>query len=211
MRLVVREPRRRGLSNSMSSTSISMPELAMRARNLVPRPMGSAVSNSTVAMAGSKDGSRRDSATVSKTVSGGAAIRMLPTMWATSGCYDYRRLSSVGTGADTYLFGYPATPYSGKDLIYSQGPLGLDPLNKNLTYRVASDMTGGSSGGPWFTPFTGGTGTMMSVNSYGYTGITAMHGPKFNTNTLEWLRVRVRSWESLPTGRLCWTWPWSRR
>lgn len=94
--------------------------------------------------------------------------------------------SPVDIGADTHLFGYPAAaPYTGKDLIYSQGPLGLDPLNKNRTYRVASDMTGGSSGGPWFTPFSDGSGegTMMSVNSYGYTGITAMHGPRFNTNT----------------------------
>lgn len=89
-------------------------------------------------------------------------------------------------GTDTYLFGYPAgTPYTGKDLVYSVGPLGTDPLNQNRTYRVASDMTGGSSGGPWFNPFSdnAGAGTMMSVNSYGYNGIKAMHGPKFNSNT----------------------------
>lgn len=93
---------------------------------------------------------------------------------------------AVTLGSDTSLFGYPAaSPYNGKDLIYSMGPLGTDPLNKNLTYRVTSDMTGGSSGGPWFTPFSSGTGvgTMISVNSYGYTGVTAMHGPKFNATT----------------------------
>lgn len=86
--------------------------------------------------------------------------------------------------ADTYLFGYPASgKYNGKDLVYSRGQLGRDPFNGNLTYRVASDMTGGCSGGPWFTPFTSGTGTQISVNSYGYSGQTYMHGPVFNANT----------------------------
>ncbi len=92
--------------------------------------------------------------------------------------------SSVALKADTYLFGYPAAgKYGGKDLTYCRGPLGTDPLNANLTYRVACDMTGGSSGGPWFTPFSSGSGTLMSVNSYGYSGVTAMHGPMLNTET----------------------------
>lgn len=93
---------------------------------------------------------------------------------------------TVGNATDTYLFGYPAAaPYTGKDLIYSEGLLGTDPLNNNLTYRVTSTMTGGSSGGPWFSPIDAntGVGTMMSLNSYGYTGISAMHGPFFNDTT----------------------------
>ncbi|HSO70262.1 MAG TPA: hypothetical protein VLQ67_11565 [Arachnia sp.] len=93
---------------------------------------------------------------------------------------------AVAIGADTSLFGYPAAaPYAGKELIYSQGPLGTDPLNNDQTYRVASDMTGGSSGGPWYAPFNEGrgSGTTMSVNSYGYSGIIAMHGPMFNDKT----------------------------
>lgn len=91
---------------------------------------------------------------------------------------------TVANGADTYLFGYPASgKYKGKDLVYCRGPLGTDSLNKNLTYRVGCNMTSGSSGGPWLTPFSGGSGTLMSVNSYGYNGITAMHGPKLNAKT----------------------------
>ncbi|MHA6525940.1 trypsin-like serine peptidase [Tessaracoccus sp. G1721] len=87
-------------------------------------------------------------------------------------------------GADTHLFGYPAgAPYEGRELIYSQGPLGTDPLNDDLTYRVPSDMTGGSSGGPWYVEFAKGAGVTMSVNSYGYSGIAAMHGPKFDAKT----------------------------
>lgn len=94
------------------------------------------------------------------------------------------RFSSVSGGADTYLFGYPASgKYKGKDLVYCRGPLGFDPYTANATYRVGCNMTGGSSGGPWFTPFAGGSGTLISVNSYGYSGITAMHGPKLDANT----------------------------
>ncbi len=94
------------------------------------------------------------------------------------------QFSAVSGGTDTYLFGYPAAgKYKGKDLVYSRGPLGFDPSAGNATYRVASNMTGGSSGGPWFAPFSAGSGTMISVNSYGYSGITAMHGPKLNAET----------------------------
>jgi hypothetical protein len=94
------------------------------------------------------------------------------------------QFSAVSGGADTYLFGYPAAGrYKGKDLVYCRGPLGFDPSTANTTYRVDCNMTGGSSGGPWFSPFGAGSGTMMSVNSYGYSGITAMHGPKLNAET----------------------------
>ncbi|MET1003118.1 MAG: hypothetical protein ABWZ15_15020 [Acidimicrobiia bacterium] len=92
--------------------------------------------------------------------------------------------SAVSAGADTYLFGYPAAGrYRGTDLVYCRGPLGFDPNMGNATYRVACNMTGGSSGGPWFRLFTSGSGTLVSVNSYGYSGITAMHGPKLNAET----------------------------
>ena len=94
------------------------------------------------------------------------------------------QFSTVANNTDTYLFGYPAAgKYHGTDLVYSRGPLGTDPYNSNLTYRVVSDMTGGSSGGGWYAPFSGGSGTLMSVNSYGYSGVTAMHGPKLNAET----------------------------
>jgi hypothetical protein len=96
------------------------------------------------------------------------------------------QFSSLPGGADTYLFGYPAAgKYRGKDLVYCRGPLGFDANVANATYRVACNMTGGSSGGPWFTPFSPstGSGTMVSVNSYGYSGVTAMFGPKLNAET----------------------------
>jgi hypothetical protein len=94
------------------------------------------------------------------------------------------QFSAVNAGADTSLFGYPAEgKYRGKDLVYCRGALGFDASAANATYRVGCNMTGGSSGGPWFSPFVNGSGTMMSVNSYGYSGTTAMFGPKLNSET----------------------------
>lgn len=88
------------------------------------------------------------------------------------------------TNAKTDLFGYPSSaPYTGKVLTYSEGALGYDSRNGNNTYRVTSNMTQGCSGGPWFQGFAAGTGTMMSVNSYSYSGSSYMHGPKLNGNT----------------------------
>ena len=93
---------------------------------------------------------------------------------------EFRSYSSGSVAA----FGYPAGgKYSGNnDLIYCNNSLGTDPYNLGRTYRLSCDMTGGSSGGPWLTGFdaTGNTGTLSSLNSYTYSGITAMHGPKFN-------------------------------
>ena len=51
-------------------------------------------------------------------------------------------------------------------------------------------MTGGSSGGPWFSGFansdgtsTGNAGSIQSLNSYGYSGQSNMYGPIFNADT----------------------------
>ena len=87
-----------------------------------------------------------------------------------------------------YAFGYPAGgKYSpGLDLVYCKGAIGSDPFNGNLNWKIGCDMTGGSSGGPWLkdTSNPGTTeGQVFSVNSYTYSGVKAMHGPKFNANT----------------------------
>lgn len=92
--------------------------------------------------------------------------------------------NSVGT--EVFAFGYPAAQkYKGKDLVYCAGLAGFDPLMSDQTYKIACGMTGGSSGGPWFRGFstTSGTGTLTSVNSYGYSGDSSMHGPKFSSTT----------------------------
>ena len=91
------------------------------------------------------------------------------------------------SGTQTVAFGYPAGgKYSpGNELVYCSGSLGTDIYNLGRTYRLGCDMTGGSSGGPWLTGFAtnGNSGTLSSLNSYTYSGITAMYGPKFNSGT----------------------------
>ena len=91
-------------------------------------------------------------------------------------------------GTVGYAFGYPAAQrYKGKDLTYCKGPVDGDPYNSDNTYRMnGCKMTGGSSGGGWLFGFDEGTGygTLFSLNSYGYSGVSAMHGPFFNGNTL---------------------------
>jgi V8-like Glu-specific endopeptidase len=104
---------------------------------------------------------------------------------ATVGSFDLT-FSAVAPGTSAYAFGYPAAQkYKGKDLTYCAGPVGTDPYNDDLTYALACTMTGGSSGGPWLTDFDeeSGVGTLSSVNSYGYSGVKAMHGPMFGAKT----------------------------
>ena len=85
-----------------------------------------------------------------------------------------------------YAFGYPAAgKYKGNKLTYCAGNIIQDVYNANKTWGLACDMTGGSSGGGWFKDFNEGTGvgSLGSLNSYGYSGIKNMYGPKFNANT----------------------------
>jgi V8-like Glu-specific endopeptidase len=103
----------------------------------------------------------------------------------TVGSFDIT-FSSFSAGTQMYAFGYPAAGrYKGKDLTYCAGLIFFDPYNSNLTYGMDCNMTGGSSGGPWLSSFSTGTGVgvLSSLNSYGYSGVRAMHGPKFNADT----------------------------
>jgi hypothetical protein len=98
----------------------------------------------------------------------------------------FTAMNTTSPADRAYAFGYPASgKYRGNDLVYCLGSVGTDPLANNKTYRLGCNMTGGSSGGGWMAyPLTsGGDGTLRSANSYGYSGITAMHGPIFNAAT----------------------------
>lgn len=106
------------------------------------------------------------------------------------------QFTSAVSGGDTFLFGYPAAgKYRGTDLVYSRGALGYDALNDNQAYRVGSSMTGGSSGGPWFQGFDAisGTGTIMSVTSYGYSGVKALFGPMLNSETAAMFDIALQA------------------
>ncbi|WP_119731551.1 trypsin-like serine peptidase [Thermomonospora amylolytica] len=66
-----------------------------------------------------------------------------------------------------YAFGYPAAaPYDGSKLTYCSGNTSSSLLYGSI--GMVCNMTGGSSGGPWFSGFdeSTGVGTLNSVNSY---------------------------------------------
>ncbi|MEU7279214.1 peptidase [Streptomyces sp. NPDC045431] len=87
-----------------------------------------------------------------------------------------------GYNKPMYAFGFPAaSPYDGSKLIHCSGNSSKDFLFSQ-DHSLACNMTGGSSGGPWFTGFSESTGTglQVSVNSFGYTFLpNRMFGPYF--------------------------------
>jgi V8-like Glu-specific endopeptidase len=87
-------------------------------------------------------------------------------------------------GQDMFAFGWPAAdPYDGTQMIYCSGTT-FDALISD-GIGMTCDMTGGSSGGPWFQEFDEGTGAGIqnSVNSYKINFIpTWMFGPYFGAD-----------------------------
>lgn len=81
-----------------------------------------------------------------------------------------------------YAFGFPAAePYDGSRLVYCSGNTSKD-FFLTQDHGLSCDMTGGSSGGPWFTSFneSTGTGLQASVNSFGYSFLPGtLFGPYF--------------------------------
>lgn len=133
-----------------------------------------------------------------------AAKTMATDLWAASENINYdvgaavvnplngRKLTDVvgaqglkfngGYNQPMYAFGFPAAaPYDGTRLIYCSGTTSRDFLF-SMDHGMSCNMTGGSSGGPWFSSFNEATGTGLqsSVNSFGYTFLpNRMFGPYF--------------------------------
>jgi hypothetical protein len=128
-----------------------------------------------------------------------------PTQWSSSGDMTYdtgfavmstlngKYLSDVVGGSGLQFnaarglsyksFGYPAAaPFNGESLKSCSGTASNDPYNPQFnTQGIACNMTGGSSGGPWFIG-TSASGYQNSINSYGYgTNSTKMYGPYWGT------------------------------
>lgn len=103
--------------------------------------------------------------------------------------FELNEFGFTKTNDVSYTFGYPAgSPYSGNDLVYAFGPIGTDSLTSNTIWSMSSNLTGGSSGGPWLSGFNTSTyvGKLSSVNSYKYgRDKTKMYGPKFSSKTRE--------------------------
>jgi hypothetical protein len=128
-----------------------------------------------------------------------------PTQWSSSGDMTYdtgfavmstlngKYLSDVVGGSGLQFnaarglsyksFGYPAAPpFNGESLKSCSGTATNDPYNPQFnTQGIPCNMTGGSSGGPWFIG-TSASGYQNSINSYGYgSNSTKMYGPYWGT------------------------------
>jgi hypothetical protein len=75
-------------------------------------------------------------------------------------------------------YGYPqAAPFNGQTIKSCAGTAQSDIYGGTQSQRIPCDMTGGSSGGPWFTG-----GRQNSLNSFGYNGVkNQMFGPYFGS------------------------------
>lgn len=75
-------------------------------------------------------------------------------------------------------YGFPAAPpFNGETLQSCSGTAQADTFGGTQSQSIPCNMTGGSSGGPWFTG-----GVQNSINSFGYTGVpNRMFGPYFGT------------------------------
>lgn len=85
---------------------------------------------------------------------------------------------NTARGALYTSFGYPAaSPFDGESLEQCQDTGSDDTLGGTDDQAIDCDMTGGSSGGPWFAG-DGASGPQISVNSFGYTSQpNVMYGP----------------------------------
>jgi hypothetical protein len=81
-------------------------------------------------------------------------------------------------GLSYNAYGYPAAPpFSGETLQTCSGTAQDDMFGGTQSQSITCNMTGGSSGGPWFTG-----GVQNSINSFGYTGVpNRMFGPYFGS------------------------------
>lgn len=82
-------------------------------------------------------------------------------------------------GLSYKAYGYPAgAPFDGQKLWLCQGSTVNDPFGQSDSQGIPCNMTGGSSGGPWFLA----NGAQNSVNSFGYDAVrNTMFGPYFGS------------------------------
>jgi len=102
--------------------------------------------------------------------------------------------TAPATGVYTHALGYS----------YSNDPFFMY-CAENMTTNGAANwwlgscgLSGGSSGGPWVQPMAGGTGPLVSVNSWGYTRGPGMAGPKLSGSSAQCLFTAAQG-SSTPT------------
>jgi hypothetical protein len=103
-------------------------------------------------------------------IAGSLPIDFLPPYFSVSGSLDYTRALGYSYSDD------PNFMYCAEDM----------GTNGSANWWLKScGLSGGSSGGPWVQPMnlTTGSGPIISVNSWGYTGRAGMAGPKLSGNS----------------------------
>jgi V8-like Glu-specific endopeptidase len=90
---------------------------------------------------------------------------------------------NLARGLTYSAYGYPAaSPFNGETLKSCYGTASRDRIGGTQSQGIPCDMTGGSSGGPWFIG-SGSGGTQNSVNSFGYNiQKNVMYGPYFGSS-----------------------------
>ncbi|WOF24075.1 hypothetical protein N8K70_05200 [Microbacterium betulae] len=105
-------------------------------------------------------------------VSSGSGATLSDTVGASGVAFNQPR------GLEYTAYGYPAaSPFDGESLHVCSGAATSDTLGGTDSQGIPCDMTGGSSGGPWFIG-DGAGGVQNSVNSFGYNVLPGvMFGP----------------------------------
>lgn len=88
--------------------------------------------------------------------------------------------TTPAVGAFTHALGYSAS--HDPDLMYCAEALGTEADHGGL-WLDACDLAGGASGGPWVQPMDlhRGSGPVVSINTWGWTGRPGMGGPRLAT------------------------------
>jgi hypothetical protein len=87
------------------------------------------------------------------------------------------KLTAPTSGAMTHALGYSYS--DDPNFMYCAQGLGTESSYGDW-WLSQCDLSGGSSGGPWLQPVSGGAGPIVSVNSWGYTNQPGMGGPKLS-------------------------------
>jgi hypothetical protein len=108
------------------------------------------------------------------------------------------QFTAPATGTVTHALGYS----------YSEDPKLMYCAESLATTGAANwwlsqcGLSGGASGGPWIQPMTGGTGPIVSVNSWGYRDSPGMAGPKLSGTSASCLFTAAQTNTTSQTGGL---------
>ena len=97
--------------------------------------------------------------------------------------------AAAGSPEYTHALGYS---YS-DDPNFMYCAQGMTTEGSDNWWLASCGLSGGSSGGPWVQPLSGGTGPLISVNSWGYTNQPGMAGPKLSGTSAQCVFVTATS------------------